>query len=152
VGISHLQFHNLSGTKVEIFFSITKKIMNNFSNIKERIFQLIEYKGINKRKFYLETGVSNGVLDKKGGYSLDTIEKIISTYSDINLIWLLTGKGAMTGPVLEQPDTSPGNKNNDTQVMLNLSIVNVELAKSNTELVLSNKKLLEMLADYRGSA
>jgi hypothetical protein len=52
----------------------------------------------------------------------------------------------MTGPVLETQDTSTGNKNKDTQVMLNLSIVNVELAKSNTELVLSNKKLLEMLA------
>jgi hypothetical protein len=121
--------------------------MKNFSNIRERILQIIEDKGINKRKFYLETGVSNGVLDKKGTYSLDTIEKIITTYPDINIEWLLTGNGYMTGNFLRTdiPDNFPANQDNYSEVLLNLSILNAELAKSNTELILSHQKLLEII-------
>jgi hypothetical protein len=123
--------------------------MKNFSNIRERILQVIEYKGINKRKFYIETGVSNGVLDKKGTYSLDTIEKIISTYSDINLEWLLTGNGKMTGNFSgnDLSDIFSVNPDNQGKVMLNLSSLTVELAKSNTALIVSHQKLLKLLDD-----
>lgn len=69
--------------------------MNNFSTQKERILQFIEYKGISKNKFYIETGISNGVLDKKSGLSMETIEKLYSTYPEINPEWLLTGRGNM---------------------------------------------------------
>ena len=69
--------------------------MKNFSTQKDRILQFIEYKGISKNKFYNETGISNGILDKKSGLSMDTIEKFYSTYPEINPEWLLTGKGEM---------------------------------------------------------
>ena len=69
--------------------------MKNFSTQKDRILQVIEYKGISKNKFYNETGISNGILDKKSGLSMDTIEKFYSTYPEINPEWLLTGKGEM---------------------------------------------------------
>ncbi|MDR2359252.1 MAG: hypothetical protein LBD87_05580 [Prevotellaceae bacterium] len=125
--------------------------MKNFSNIRGRILQIIEYKGINKRKFYMETGVSNGVLDKKGTYSLDTIEKIIATYSDINLEWLLTGHGYMTGNFSRSdlPDSFSGNQDNTGNVILNLSTLTVELAKSNTELIVLHQKLLKLLGNAK---
>jgi hypothetical protein bfra3_16308 len=69
--------------------------MKNFSTQKDRILQFIEYKGISKNKFYNETGISNGILDKKSGLSMDTIEKFYSTYPEINPEWLLTGKSEM---------------------------------------------------------
>ena len=69
--------------------------MKNFSTQKDRILQFIEYKGIGKNKFYNETGISNGILDKKSGLSMDTIEKFYSTYPEINPEWLLTGKSEM---------------------------------------------------------
>jgi hypothetical protein bfra3_16308 len=69
--------------------------MKNFSTQKDRILQFIEYKDISKNKFYNETGISNGILDKKSGLSMDTIEKFYSTYPEINPEWLLTGKGEM---------------------------------------------------------
>lgn len=69
--------------------------MTNFSTQKERILQFIEYKGISKNKFYIESGISNGVLDKKSGLSMDTVEKFYSTFPEINPEWLLTGNGAM---------------------------------------------------------
>lgn len=69
--------------------------MTNFSTQKERILQFIEYKGISKNKFYIESGISNGVLDKKSGLSMDTVEKFYSTFPEINPEWLLTGNGSM---------------------------------------------------------
>lgn len=69
--------------------------MKNFSTQKERVLQFIDYKGISKNKFYIETGISNGVLDKKSGLSMETVEKFYSTYPEINPEWLLTGKGEM---------------------------------------------------------
>jgi hypothetical protein B2_07877 len=63
--------------------------------MKERILQFIDYKRLSKNKFYKETGLSNGILDKQGGISSDSLEKIYCVYPEINLDWLLTGKGEM---------------------------------------------------------
>lgn len=67
----------------------------NFSKIKKRILQHLDVEGITKRKFYLKTGMANGVLDKKTGLGEENIERYISTYPYINPQWLLTGKGKM---------------------------------------------------------
>ncbi len=69
--------------------------MKNVSKIKKRILKYIDYKGINKRKFYQLTNIANGTLDKSSGLSEFGIEKFISTFDDINPEWLLTGKGSM---------------------------------------------------------
>ena len=69
--------------------------------MKERILQFIENKQITKSKFYSVTGLSNGILDKKSGLTMDTVEKIYSKYPEINLEWLLTGKGEMLKPRVE---------------------------------------------------
>lgn len=60
-----------------------------------KILQIIEYKGINKRKFYIETGLSNGFLDKVKDIGASKIERILNVYPDINPEWFLTGKGNM---------------------------------------------------------
>lgn len=51
--------------------------------------------GITKNKFYMQTGISNGTLDKKSGVTGDTITKIHAAYSDLNLDWLIAGEGEM---------------------------------------------------------
>jgi hypothetical protein len=52
--------------------------------------------------------MSNGYLKKqikgKGSIGSDIIEKIVSKYSDISLIWLLTGKGKMLNDTYSKPD------------------------------------------------
>tara|TARA_R110002111_G_scaffold5920_9_gene27426 strand:+ start:2382 stop:3038 length:657 start_codon:yes stop_codon:yes gene_type:complete len=63
--------------------------------IQQRIIQFIDYKGISKYKFYKKTGLSNGFLDKKGTIGADKCEIIYSYFPEINLEWLLTGKGSM---------------------------------------------------------
>jgi len=69
--------------------------MKKISIQKERIIQFLEYKGITKNKFYVETGISNGTLDKVSGLSLETVEKFYNIYPEINPDWLITGKGEM---------------------------------------------------------
>jgi phage repressor protein C with HTH and peptisase S24 domain len=68
-----------------------------FSPIKRRILLYADNKGYSKRKIYLDTGISNGVLDKESGLTEDNIEKFISTYRDISVEWLITGNGKMLG-------------------------------------------------------
>lgn len=63
--------------------------------IVDRILQIIEYKGINKNKFYKETGLSNGFLDKVKDIGGNKIELILSSYPEIDPGWLITGKGNM---------------------------------------------------------
>ena len=50
---------------------------------------------INEKKpdFYRKTGLSNGFLDKNDNISSKNLEIIISVYEDLNLYWLITGKG-----------------------------------------------------------
>lgn len=76
--------------------------MKNFSTQKDRILQFIDYKGLSKNKFYKETGISNGTLDKKSGLSMDSVEKFYSRYNEVNPEWLLTGEGDM----LKSEDTT----------------------------------------------
>jgi phage repressor protein C with HTH and peptisase S24 domain len=64
-------------------------------NSRERILQFVDYKNISKNKFYKETGLSNGFLDKNNHPGADKLEQIIYAYPEINPEWLLTGKGEM---------------------------------------------------------
>lgn len=68
----------------------------NISKVKQRILEFANYQGFSKRKIYLDTGIANGVLDKKTGISEDNIEKFLSTYIDVRAEWLITGVGEMT--------------------------------------------------------
>ncbi len=69
--------------------------MQLFSPIKNRILQYIDYIGVSKYKFYQDTGITRGVLDKESGISEDNIAKFIAYATEINIEWLLTGTGEM---------------------------------------------------------
>lgn len=60
-----------------------------------RIIDFLTVKGESKADFYKKTKLSNGYLDKVKELGADKIEIIISKYRDLNLDWLITGKGDM---------------------------------------------------------
>ena len=62
---------------------------------RERVLQFVDYRSISKNKFYKETGLSNGFLDKNNHPGADKLEQIIYTYPEINPEWLLIGRGSM---------------------------------------------------------
>lgn len=63
------------------------------SKIKSRMLQYADIKGLSKRQIYIDTGISNGVLDKTSGLTEQTIEKFLDAYSDVDPVWLITGSG-----------------------------------------------------------
>ncbi len=68
--------------------------MQDFSPIKKRILEYLDYKGVSKYQFYKDSGITRGVLDKSSGISEDNIAKFIAYVGDINLEWLMTGEGS----------------------------------------------------------
>lgn len=66
--------------------------------IKERILQIAETKGIAKQKFCESLGLSYSAFkgkNKKSPLNSDSIETLLTMYSDVNPEWLLTGIGEM---------------------------------------------------------
>ena len=55
----------------------------------------LEKKGVTRYQFYKDTGLSNGFLDKEGNIGSDKCELICNKYPDLDLNWLITGKGEM---------------------------------------------------------
>jgi SOS-response transcriptional repressor LexA len=65
----------------------------------KRLYQWLESKDESIYKFSKNIGVSNGYFSKQkksnGAISSNVIEKIVNYYDNLNLNWLLTGKGIM---------------------------------------------------------
>lgn len=66
--------------------------------IKERIIQLIEYKRFVKEVFFKKIGVTSANfrgMAKNTPVNSNTIENIFTEIPDLNLEWLITGRGEM---------------------------------------------------------
>lgn len=66
-----------------------------FSIIKLRLKQYLDFKGITMSDFYKKSGISNGILSQSNGISEENLLKSLSTCRDINVSWLITGEGDM---------------------------------------------------------
>ena len=72
-----------------------KENTRDFSILKQRILQYLDFKGITKYECYKNTGITNGVLSQPNGMSEDNLLKFLSYYSDISTDWLLAGGVSM---------------------------------------------------------
>jgi|SRR5690554_4384537 len=71
---------------------------DKITNIKERILEIPTVKGISKEKFFEKIGMSYGSFkgkSKKTPINSNALADIITNYPDINIEWLITGKGEM---------------------------------------------------------
>lgn len=69
-----------------------------FDDMKERLLQLADYKGLSVRAFEQECGLQRGNISnmsENGAIGSDKLSKIIDAISEVNIEWLITGKGAM---------------------------------------------------------
>ncbi len=103
----------------------------------ERILVFLEYKGISKNKFYKDTGLSNGFLNKVKDIGTARIPSIINSYPDLNLRWLILGKGSMLN---EEKDIYKEKLNEDINSENNVSSNSIEDIIAN--------KLVEKLKDF----
>ncbi len=66
--------------------------------MKERLLQIADYLGLSVRAFELKCGLQRGNISnmsENGAIGSDKLSKIIDSCSDINIEWLLTGRGTM---------------------------------------------------------
>lgn len=85
---------------------------NIFLTTKERLLLYLEYKGITQYQFSKDTGLSNGFLKSGSSVSSDNLKLLSNIYSDINLLWVITGDGEM---ILEKNGNPNGNLNNQSE-------------------------------------
>lgn len=97
---------------------------------RKRILEYIDSKGITKYKFYKDVGLSNGYLDKDGNVGSDICEKISYQYEDLDLTWLITGKGSM---MKSQSNESNIEDNKETPTDRIMSIYKLKTDYFNTE-------------------
>ena len=62
---------------------------------KERLLQFIDFKKISNREFYRLCDLSNSFLASPGSVGSDNLEKISIAFPELDLIWVITGKGEM---------------------------------------------------------
>lgn len=70
--------------------------MREFSIVKQRILQFLDFKEISKYQFYKFTGITNGILSQTNGISEENLLRFLTTFPEISAEWLLRGEGAMT--------------------------------------------------------
>jgi hypothetical protein len=85
--------YDLIRQKYKTFRHVQEKIQN-ISPIKQRILFFVEGLGISKREFYDITGISRGTLESQTGITEETLTKFFAIYSNIDPVWVLTGKGS----------------------------------------------------------
>lgn len=65
----------------------------------DRLLKYLEFKGITENRATTECQLAQGLIYQaksgKADLGAKAIEKILSTYSDLNRVWLLTGEGEM---------------------------------------------------------
>ena len=66
-----------------------------FSFLKQKILQFLDYKGIKKSEFYEKVGISNGILSQNNGLSEENLLRILNYFPEINPNWLISGNGSM---------------------------------------------------------
>jgi hypothetical protein len=113
------------------------------TNIKDRILQIAENKGVAKERFFEILGFSYGNFKGKSKISApstDIIVEISSKFPDINIEWLITGNGT----ILKTP--LPSNENDrDVEHLKEL----LEEKSKRIEALEKNIKLLEEKCNFQ---
>jgi len=108
----------------------------------DRLILFIKETGLSARQFDISIGTANGYTlrmhKNNASVGSDVIERIVSTYPQINLVWLITGQGDMFLDRKSKQQQQEANVS-DIEAIIEQKI-NAKLSQDNNELV---KRLLE---------
>lgn len=110
--------------------------------MKERLRQIIEYYNISVNAFSVKNGINEStirkILTENTSIRSDNLAKIAENFPEINLDWLITGRGEM---IFSQPSSaSPQNASSDALALI------ADLARENGRLQAENNELKKELA------
>ncbi|WP_299362279.1 hypothetical protein [Winogradskyella sp.] len=85
-----------------------------------RIIKLVEALNISARQFDISIGTANGytlrMQKNNASVGSDVIERIVKTYPEVNLVWLITGKGQM---FITKPKASKTKSKSEIEAYIN---------------------------------
>lgn len=110
--------------------------------MKDRLRQIIEYYNISVNAFSVKNGINEStirkILTENTSIRSDNLAKIAENFPEINLDWLITGRGEM---IFSQPSSaSPQNASSDALALI------ADLARENGRLQAENNELKKELA------
>lgn len=124
-------------------------MLNMESSIKERLKLFLAKKGLSQKKFEVACGLSNGYVNNiVKTISVDTLQKIIGTFPELNKDWLLTGQGSMlvdkevVKQNIEATDHSVANAYGEVNVGDPKAVA--ELLRAKDELLRAKDQIIEM--------
>lgn len=116
--------------------------------MKDRLRQIIDYYNLNTRNFEIKISVSEGVISKflanKNGIKADTLQKINAIFPNINLDWLITGRGSMFYSQNREQITPPESNNTHKAIADERERTIQILQETNTNLL----KEIDQLRNY----
>ena len=116
-------------------------------NIKDRILQYLDYKGLSVTKAEQELGWSKSSLLKSNNVSGDKISEFVLHYSDLSPEWLLTGEGDM----LKNVNQTVGNISNSRVSGVNVNgkdiHINPDAYETLLKIVDTNQRTVEKFQD-----
>lgn len=110
--------------------------------MKERLRQIIEYYNISVNAFSVKNGINEStirkILTENTSIRSDNLAKIAENFPEINLDWLITGRGEMIFSQAASP--TPHNASADALALI------ADLARENGQLQAENAELKKELA------
>ena len=110
-------------------------------NVKEKVNQYIDYKGINVNAFESSIGASKSYWRNTKNISAEILAEIVRVYSDLSAEWLLRGEGNM---LKSNNNLIGSNQGNDNTIEYNNggnvgvgNTVNVSLPEAGTQKIIS---------------
>lgn len=90
--------------------------------ILKRLEEFIKFKKISISAFERSIGMANSSFGKSlkrgGAIGTDKLENILSTYPEINPVWILTGKGPMCNDAILEDKTLPVSEDQTVNILL----------------------------------
>lgn len=117
--------------------------------MKDRLKQVIDYYSITTNSFSQKIGVSEGAIRKvllqNTTLRSDTLDKISQNFTDINIDWLVTGRGEML-----RKDSAINSANSDENITRLISILEKTLIEKDSQInrllsIIESNKSKELL-------
>ena len=112
-------------------------------NVKERIIQFVEFKGISTNAFEKSIGASKSYISNTKNISADIASNILLVYSELSAEWLLRGEGEMLKQSNLSLDENPSQKDTEqnAEYWKHIALTNMEILRTILFKVLIFKQL-----------
>lgn len=87
------------------------------SPIKQRILQYLGENGISMYDCYAKTGITRGVLGQNNGLSEENLSRFLAYYTEVNIEWLVLGRGSMLRDSITSKESKLENSPNANSVL-----------------------------------